>query len=110
MVAAIAGANELLNRYGRERCRNQSMISRRPLVYPPDAPPIALPSVPVTMSTRSITPQCSGVPRPPGPTKPTACESSTITIASYRSARSQIAARSAITPSIENTPSVAISR
>ena len=28
------------------------------------------------------TPQCSGVPRPLGPMKPTACESSTITIAS----------------------------
>ena len=41
---------------------------------------------------------------------PVAWESSTITIASYFSARSQIAARSAMSPSIENTPSVAISR
>src|SRR4051794_3121615 len=48
---------------------------------PPLAPPIALPSVPVRMSTRSLTPWCSGVPRPPGPTTPTACESSTITSA-----------------------------
>ena len=41
--------------------------------------------------------------------KPTACESSTITRASYLSARSQIAFRSAMMPSIEKTPSVAIS-
>ena len=32
--------------------------------------------------TRSATPQCSGVPRPCSPTKPTAWESSTITRAS----------------------------
>ena len=50
-------------------------------VKPPDAPPSALPSVPVMMSTRPSTPQNSGVPRPPSPTKPTACESSTITSA-----------------------------
>jgi hypothetical protein len=41
-------------------------------------------------------PAVLGVPRPPGPTNPTAWESSTITIASYRSASSQIASRSAI--------------
>ena len=29
---AIAGARVLLNRYGRDRCRSSSMISRRPLV------------------------------------------------------------------------------
>ena len=39
---------------------------------------------------RPATPQCSGVPRPPAPMKPVACESSTITSASYLSARSQI--------------------
>ncbi len=42
------------------------------------------------MSTRPATPQCSGVPRPPAPTNPTACESSTIVSAPWRSARSQI--------------------
>ena len=62
------------------------------------------------MSTRSVTSCSSGVPRPFGPTKPTAWESSTITSASCRSARSQIPARSAMWPSIENTPSVAIIR
>ena len=79
------------------------------LTYPPLAPPSALPSVPVTMSTRSPTPKCSGVPRPRGPTKPTACESSTITIAPWRSASSQISSSLATKPSIEKTPSVAIS-
>ena len=37
-----------------------------------------------------MTPQCSCVPRPWAPTKPTACESSTSTSAPYSSARSQI--------------------
>ena len=32
VVAAMAGASELLNRYGRDRCRSQSTISLRPLV------------------------------------------------------------------------------
>ena len=58
------------------------------------------------MSTRSITPNSSGVPRPPSPTKPTACESSTSTIASNSSARSQISSSGANEPSIEKTPSV----
>jgi len=68
-----------------------------------------LPSVPVIMSTRSITPQCSCVPRPVLPIKPTAWLSSTITKAPYWSAKSQIAFRLATIPSIENTPSVAMS-
>ena len=42
--------------------------------------------------------------------KPTACESSTITRASYLSARSQMPGRLAMMPSIEKTPSVAIIR
>ena len=67
-----------------------SMASRRPLVKPPLAPPSALPSVPVIRSTRSATPWSAGVPRPSGPTKPTACESSTMTSASYSSASSQM--------------------
>ena len=62
------------------------------------------------MSIRPSTPQCSGVPRPFLPTKPTAWLSSTITMASYFSARSQMPVSLAMMPSIENTPSVAISR
>ena len=77
------GATVLLNRYGRDRCRSSSTTSARPLVNPPDAPPSALPSVPVMMSTRPITPQCSCVPRPVLPTNPVAWQSSTITSASY---------------------------
>ena len=79
-------------------------------VKPPLAPPSALPSVEVMMSTRPATPQCSGVPRPVGPKKPVAWLSSTITSASYRSARSQISASGATSPSMEKTPSVAIRR
>ena len=62
------------------------------------------------MSTRAATPQCSGVPRPVGPKKPVAWLSSTMTRASCRSARSQMSASGATSPSIEKTPSVAISR
>ena len=59
-----------------------AMASRRPLVKPPLAPPRALPSVPVT-EVDPVGDACSsGVPRPSGPTKPTAWESSTMTIAS----------------------------
>ena len=64
----------------------------------------------MSTSTRSVTSCSSGVPRPFGPTNPTAWESSTITRAPWRSARSQIPARSAMWPSIEKTPSVAIIR
>ena len=109
-AAVTAGASELENRYGRDRCRSSSTISLRPEVYPPEAPPRALPRVPVTTSTWSVTPNSSGVPRPFSPTKPTAWLSSTITSASYRSARAQISSSGATYPSIENTPSVAISR
>ena len=51
----------------------------------------------------------SGVPRPPSPTKPVACESSTITSAPYFARGRRSRASRAITPSIENTPSVAMS-
>jgi len=57
------------------------------------APPRALPSVPVRMSTRPITPLSSCVPRPVRPMKPTAWESSTMTSAPCFSARSQSANR-----------------
>jgi hypothetical protein len=64
---------------GRERVREQVRARAlpqqvdhlaRPLVKPPAAPPSALPSVDVMTSTRPMTPQCSGVPRPVLPTKP----------------------------------------
>ena len=62
------------------------------------------------MSTRSMTWQCSWVPRPFSPRKPTACESSIITMAPCSSARSQTPFRSAMMPSMENTPSVTTRR
>ncbi|MNY46844.1 hypothetical protein D3C86_1820640 [compost metagenome] len=61
------------------------------------------------MSMRPSTPQCSAEPRPFFPTKPTAWLSSTMTMAPYVSARSHTPPRLAMMPSIENTPSVAIS-
>ena len=65
-----AGGSVFEKRYGRERWRRRSTISRRAAVKPPLAPPSALPRVEVMMSTRPATPQCSGVPRPVGPKKP----------------------------------------
>ena len=107
-AAAMGGGMVLLNRYGRERLRRSATISLLADVNPPAAPPSALPSVEVVMSMRPWTPWCSAVPLPVGPTKPDACESSTMTIASYLSARSQICGSGATVPSMLNTPSVAI--
>ena len=78
----ITGGKALEKRYGRERCRRNSTTSARPQVKPPAAPPSALPSVLVMMSTRSSTPSCSAEPRPPGPSRPVAWLSSTMTTAS----------------------------
>lgn len=59
-------------------------------------------------SIRSMTPWCSCVPRPRLPMKPEAWHSSIMTRASYLSARSQISGSLAMSPSIEKTPSVAM--
>ena len=53
-------------------------------------PPSVLPSVPVTIWTRSPAPVSAGVPRPRSPRCPCAWQSSTSTKAPKRSARSQI--------------------
>ncbi len=106
----IGGASVFENRYGRERLRSRSTISRLPDVNPPDAPPSALPSVDVNTSTRCMQPRILALPRPVVPTNPVAWLSSTMTSAPYFSARSQIASTRAMSPSIENTPSVAIMR
>ena len=47
LAPMMPGANELEKRYGRLRWRSRSMISLRPVVNPPKAPPKALPKVPV---------------------------------------------------------------
>ena len=110
-AAARAGGSELLNRYGRDRCRSSSTIGARAAVNPPEAPPSALPRVLVMTSiSPCCTPQCSGVPRPVEPMNPVACESSTITSASCSRASSTMRSSGAMSPSMENTPSVAISR
>ena len=54
-VATIEGVTVLLKRYGRDRCRRISIISRLPDVNPPEAPPKALPRVDVIISTLPIT-------------------------------------------------------
>ncbi len=108
--ATITGATELEKRKGRARCRHISTSSRRPLTQPPEAPPSALPSVVVITSIFPKTPQCSCVPRPVLPMKPVACESSRNTMASYFSASATISSSLAMSPSIENTPSVMIMR
>ena len=50
----IEGDSELLNRYGLERCLSISTIFEEEEVKPPDAPPIALPNVEVTISILSV--------------------------------------------------------
>lgn len=108
-IFTTAGGRVFENRYGLERCFNKSMSSFGPVVYPPAAPPNALPSVELIISTRPITLRNSSVPRPVWPKNPVAWHSSTNTSAPYLSAKLQISPSGAILPSIENTPSVAIS-
>ena len=70
--------------------KEDAIISFLPEVKPPIAPPKAFPKVPVIMSTLPITLWYSWVPLPVLPTKPVEWHSSTITKASYLSAKSQI--------------------
>ena len=76
-----------------------------PAMNPPSTP-IAFESVPTWMSTRPCRPKWSTVPAPPVPRTPDACASSIIMIAPCRSATSTSAGSGAMSPSIENTPSV----
>ena len=108
-AATTGGGSELENRYGRERWRSSSITALGPVVNPPSAPPRDLPNVPVKMSILSITPDTSAEPRPVLPRKPVAWHSSMCTNASYFSAKAVIAAKGAMEPSIENTPSLVIS-
>ena len=75
---------------------------------PPEAPPKALPSVPVKISTSPSRPKCSAVPLPFLPTKPVAWQSSIIIKASYFFANETILSSFAYEPSIEKTPSLTI--
>ncbi len=82
------------------------MSARLPATKPPAAPPSALPSVPVMMSTCPVKPKCSIVPRPVLPITPVPCESSTTLTALYFLRSATISGSFASEPSIENTPSV----
>mmetsp|Transcript_25080 Transcript_25080/g.59765 ORF Transcript_25080/g.59765 Transcript_25080/m.59765 type:complete len:226 (-) Transcript_25080:512-1189(-) len=106
----MGGASVLEKRYGLDFWRRTSITSARPVVYPPVAPPSAFPRVLLMMSTSPWTPHSSSVPRPVGPRNPVAWHSSTNTSASCFLARRQISLSGAMSPSIENTPSVAIRR
>ena len=66
--------------------------------------------VPIWIWTRSVRPKWEGVPAPFLPRTPEAWASSTITKASWASARSWISGRGAMSPSMEKTPSVTIMR
>lgn len=57
-----AGGNVFENKYGRDRCFSKSINSRGPVVYPPAAPPNALPNVEFIISTRPIKLKNSSVP------------------------------------------------
>jgi len=59
----------LEKRYGLERCRNKSIKALGPVVYPPAAPPSALPNVELIISTLPSILKCSSVPRPVLPKK-----------------------------------------
>ena len=68
-----------------------------------------MPRVPITRSTSPLRPASATVPRPPGPTVPVACASSTISRQRCRWARPSRPSSGARSPSIEKRPSVTIS-
>lgn len=72
LEATTGGGKLFENRYGLDFCLNRSTISLGPVVYPPAAPPSALPSVELIMSTGVLHPKYSSVPRPVFPKKPVA--------------------------------------
>ena len=73
MVApTMEGANEFENKYGLERCLSISTIGDLAAINPPEAPPKALPKVPVIISGLPNAPACSLLPLPLFPTKPVA--------------------------------------
>jgi hypothetical protein len=75
--ATTAGGKVFENRYGLERCLNSWTISLQAEVYPPAAPPNALPSVELTISTRFLAIfKYSSVPLPVLPKNPVAWHSS----------------------------------
>lgn len=61
-VPTTAGGNEFENKYGLDFCRNTSISCFGPVVYPPEAPPSALPKVELIMSIRPRIPWNSSVP------------------------------------------------
>ena len=108
--AATAGGSAFEKSDVRERCRRRSTTGAGPVVKPPAAEPIALPSVDVKSETRFMTPSSSAEPRPVFPRTPVAWESSTTKVVSYVSQRSANSRSGPISPSMEKTPSVMKSR
>lgn len=53
-TATTGGGSELENRYGLDFCRKTLINSLGPVVYPPEAPPSAFPSVELMTSTFPI--------------------------------------------------------
>mmetsp|Transcript_3467 Transcript_3467/g.14007 ORF Transcript_3467/g.14007 Transcript_3467/m.14007 type:complete len:243 (+) Transcript_3467:1168-1896(+) len=109
-AATRGGAMVLEKRYGRAFWRSTSTTSWRPVVKPPLAPPIALPSVELMMSTCPSTSHASVAPMPLSPRTPVAWHSSIITSASCLRARRTISLSGATSPSMLKTLSVAMRR
>ena len=129
--ATTGGGNELENRYGRDLWRSRSINCWGPVVYPPAAPPKALPNVELMISARPGRPKYSSVPLiqlainasadsaqnnsarkylPVAPKNPVAWHSSMKIMALYASAKCPNCFRGATLPSMEKTPSETIKR
>jgi hypothetical protein len=105
-AAATAGGAEVENRNGLPLFTSHSIRWDGPAMNPPRTP-MAFDRVPTWMSTRlASSPKWATVPLPPGPSTPLAWASSIIMIAPCFSATSTRAGSGAMSPSIENTPSV----
>ena len=106
-AAATAGDGAVEKMKLRARLIRKSISTRDPAMYPPETPS-ALPSVPIWISTLSLSPRSPANPCAPEPSAPTACASSRKRIAPWRSFSSTISRSGARSPSMLKTDSVTI--
>src|SRR5216117_989636 len=105
--AVLAGGSAAVKIIGRELCFRKWMTLSAAAANPPiDASDLE--NVPTMRSTSSVRPKCAAVPSPRGPSTPTAWASSSTRAAPYFCAILSRPGTSAMSPSIEYTPSTMI--
>src|SRR5438309_360848 len=104
-AAATAGGWEPLSSHVLDLFKAKFLRSFDPATYPPTTPR-AFENVPSWTWILSSTWKCDATPRPPSPRTPSPCASSMYTMAPNASLRCAIWSTGAMSPSIENTPSL----